>query len=134
MDNIKEQLLHTVKEIVNAIAHDNYEKLETLIQLSSDWQCTDDIADGIKELRQFITSNYNGWAEDEGKPYIINTFLEENCSSDFETVARELQETGSSDMCYDLMTTEHDPDYFWLELDFHLTKENNIITTLNINF
>lgn len=134
MGNIKEKLLDIVREIVNAIANDTYENLETLVQLSSDWQTEDDIKAGIKDLRQFITSNYNGWAEDEGKPYIIKTFLEENCGEDLETVAEELQATGSSDMTYTLVTTDNDPNYFWLELTFELKEDHHISTILNINF
>lgn len=133
MEHIKEQLLHTVTEIVNAIAHDTYEKLETLVELSENWQGENgDTA--IKDLRQLITTNYNGWAEDEGKPYIIDTFTEENCSEDWETVAEELQNTGTGSMTYDLMTTDRDLDYFWLEFDFTLTNDNRITTTLDINF
>lgn len=136
MCHIHTQLLYTLKEIVNAIAADTYEKLESLVELTPDWQSSEEGSDksAIQTLRHFITTNYNGWAEDEGKPYIIHTFQEKNCSPNWETVAEELQQKGSSTMSYDLMTTDNDPDYFWLELDFTLTKDNQIHTILNINF
>lgn len=132
---IKEKLLAIVSEIVNSIANDTYENLETWLRPhhSSSW-AEEELDTYIPMLKNFIQINYNGWAEDTGKEYKINTFTEQNISDDLDEIAEQLCTEGWSMLCYDLKTIDDDSDYFWLEIFFELTPQQEIKTTMDINF
>ncbi|MDL2324974.1 hypothetical protein LJC61_07505 [Ruminococcaceae bacterium OttesenSCG-928-A16] len=133
-EQIKEKLLKMVSSIVNFIANNEYEKLETLIQLHGSWYNeSGDTKSAIMGFKNAIEGTYNSWAEDMGKPFKINTFTEKNMDDDPEEIAEELLQNGNSMMTYDLKTVDDDPDYFWLEIYFDLTLDNEITAMVNLN-
>ncbi len=132
---VKEIIIKTVSDTVNAIADNQYEKLEGIIDLHPSWYKEgQDIKDAIDSFKWAIETNYNGWAEDEGKPFIINRFTTENSEDDFDEVAEQLLNTDSYVMAYNLKTVDNDPDYFWLEIELNFTEDNKIKASVNINF
>lgn len=134
-EQAKEKLLKIVSDVVNSIANNEYERLENLIKLDSSWyDKSGDISVAIKDFKNAIESNYNGWAEYEGKTFKINIFTEKNTDDNFEVIAEELLENGNSMMTYCLKTVDNDPDYFWLEIGFNLVSDNEITTIINLNF
>lgn len=134
-EQIKQKIEIIVKEVVNAIANNQYEKLETITKLDDSWYDeTKDTVIAIQTFKNAIETNYNGWAEDEGKPFIIGTFTPKNLLDDFEEIAKELLENGGSCLSYELKTTDDDPDCLFLEFDLKLHSENQIKTIINLNF
>ena len=134
-EQIKQKIEIVVKEIINAIANNQYEKLETITKLDDSWYDeTKDTVIAIQTFKNVIETNYNGWAEDEGKPFVINTFTSKNLLDDLQEIAKELLENGSSFLSYELKTIDDDPDCFFLEFDLKLDSKNQITTIINLNF
>lgn len=132
-EQLTAQLTELVRQTVNAIADDEYEKLEGLLELNSSWYSEDGtMQDAIEEFRTAIQSNYEGWAEDTGKEYRIDRFNPDNLMEECSDSARELLESGSTILSYDLKTTDDDPDYFFMEFDCSLA-DGTVHAVLDLN-
>ena len=116
----------TVKQIVDAIAGKEYERIASFAQIDSSWMKPGQTQEeAFQAFGEWLDGQLAMWAEDEEREFVVDHF-DESCLDDIEL------EEDKSFVTYNPTNSGEELD-FWFEIEFNMDKNEQISATFNVN-
>lgn len=130
-EEYKKQMIELVKEFVNAVAEKEYGKLHSIAWTESWCRDGETQEEGFLSFGTWLDDQLSLWAEDEGRPFVVDGFNieyldfgEENPvpSSDGTLFCATYQPTNTGEQLD-----------FWFELDGKLREDGTLFLVFDLN-
>lgn len=115
-----------VKEVVNYISREEYDKILTVASIDASWCGTQGTqSDGVREFSEWLRGQFALWTEDDGKDYVVDPFIEENLDI--------LQTEGVYAFATYSATSDGEMLDFWLEFECAYDEHEQVKIVFNVN-
>lgn len=130
-EEYKKQMTKLVREFVNAVAEKRYKKLASIAQTESWCKPGETQEDAFYSFGYWLEDQLSFWAEDEGRPFVVDHFNLE--CLDFGEEHPILSSDGTLFCATYQPTNAGEELEFWFELDGRLREDGTLFLVFDLN-